>query len=98
MSASQIPNLSTLRRGGPRLRGRGRGGNGSSTTDGQHTGASPAKDEVIQRTDLDAATSRLSAVETGYLDDPFASLLGPRGDASRRLPLMNRGEGLFRFP
>ena len=48
------------------------------------------KDEVIQKTDNDAATSRLSAVETGYLDDPFARLLTP-GQHARRLPLMNRG-------
>jgi [phosphatase 2A protein]-leucine-carboxy methyltransferase len=49
------------------------------------------KDKIIQKTDFDAATSRLSAVECGYLDDPFAKLILPGGYADRRLPLMNRG-------
>ena len=87
MSASQIPNLNSLRRGGSRLRGRGRG----QAPDGSGPSRGLSKDEVIQRTDLDASTSRLSAVETGYLDDPFAVLLTTGGEATRRLPLMNRG-------
>jgi [phosphatase 2A protein]-leucine-carboxy methyltransferase len=89
MSASHIPNLNTLRRGGPRNRGRGRGGLSVAGEDASKQSAL-AKDEVIQKTDTDAATSRLSAVEAGYLDDPFAKLLTP-GQHSRRLPLMNRG-------
>jgi len=88
MSAPQIPNLSSLRRGGLRGRGRGRGGLSSDAGRGRQ---STSKDEVIQRTDQDAATSRLSAVEAGYLDDPFAKLLAPGSGVSRRLPLMNRG-------
>ena len=49
------------------------------------------KDKIIQSTDLDASTSRLSAVEAGYLEDPYAKFMVPGGHAERRLPLMNRG-------
>lgn len=90
MSAPHIPNLNTLRRGGPRSRGGGRGGPIAPISENDTAKSSLAKDEVIQRTDNDAATSRLSAVEAGYLDDPFAKLLTP-GQHARRLPLMNRG-------
>ena len=50
-------------------------------------------DRIIRATDNDAATSRLSAVDAGYLDDPFAHLLYDTSskEISRRLPLMNRG-------
>jgi [phosphatase 2A protein]-leucine-carboxy methyltransferase len=89
MSASHIPNLSTLRRGGPRSRGRGHGGSTVPLNDTTPQSI-PAQDSVIQSTDNDAATSRLSAVATGYLEDPFARLLTP-GQHARRLPLMNRG-------
>ena len=89
MSAPQIPNLNTLRRGAGRGRGRGR----SSPADAAAGQNVPHidKDKIIQRTDFDAATSRLSAVECGYLNDPFAKLILPGGRAERRLPLMNRG-------
>jgi O-methyltransferase involved in polyketide biosynthesis len=90
MSAPHIPNLNTLRRGGLRSRGRGRGGSTVAVGENESLPSSLIKDEVIQKTDNDAATSRLSAVETGYLDDPFARLLTP-GQHARRLPLMNRG-------
>lgn len=87
MAAPRIPNLNTLRRG----RGRGRGGlrgvddNGTRTT---------GKDRVVQGTDNDASVSRLSAVELGYLDDPYATALTDPGNATRRLPIINRGEWL----
>lgn len=91
MSAQQIPNLLTLR-GGPRSRdGRGRGRGRSD-----HHGGSPElqarfqKDRDIQSTDTDAAVSRLSAVNLGYLDDPFASYF-VSGPGTRRLPIINRG-------
>jgi [phosphatase 2A protein]-leucine-carboxy methyltransferase len=89
MSAPQIPHLNTLRRGAGRGRGRGR----SSPADAAAGQNVPHidKDKIIQRTDFDAATSRLSAVECGYLDDPFAKPILPGGRAERRLPLMNRG-------
>jgi O-methyltransferase involved in polyketide biosynthesis len=85
MSPPQIPKLTTLRRGGLRNRGRG-GGLGQ---DGQPR---QSKDEIVQNTDTDAATSRLSAVEAGYLIDPFAKLLSTQDQTPKRLPLMNRGK------
>ncbi|KZF25168.1 leucine carboxyl methyltransferase 1 [Xylona heveae TC161] len=85
MSASQIPNLNTLR--GPRLRGRGRGGGRGVPTGSsdQHSG-----DQVVQHTDQDATVSRLSAVELGYISDPFVKLFVAEG-AQRRFPIINRG-------
>ncbi|KAK5206828.1 carboxy methyl transferase for protein phosphatase 2A [Exophiala xenobiotica] len=90
MSAPAIPNLNTLRRGGLRGRGRGRGAvsvGGAPLTSSkiiQH-------DAIVQNTDNDAATSRLSAVDAGYLEDPYARLMTSGDDVARRLPLMNRG-------
>jgi hypothetical protein len=88
MSGPQIPNLNSLRRGG--LRGRGRGS--LANDHGLSRGKQANKDEIIRNTDNDAATSRISAVEAGYLDDPFARSLYIVGDVVRRLPLMNRGQ------
>ncbi|CAG8155123.1 unnamed protein product [Penicillium olsonii] len=77
---ASIPNLNSLRQG----RGRGRGlGSGNVSR--------PGKDQVVQGTDNDASVSRLSAVELGYLDDPYATALTPPGSATRRLPIINRG-------
>ncbi|KAL4876266.1 S-adenosyl-L-methionine-dependent methyltransferase [Aspergillus karnatakaensis] len=87
MSASQIPNLNTLRRGGARSRFRGRGGHESSSGGP----GSAQKDRVVQGTDNDASVSRLSAVGLGYLEDPFARSLIPQGSETRRLPIINRG-------
>ncbi|QIW96316.1 hypothetical protein AMS68_001834 [Peltaster fructicola] len=88
---SSIPNLNTLRRGrgGPRLRGRRGGG-----TEGHNAEPSEAGslDKIIQRTDNDASSSRLSAVELGYLQDEYARNLTTPGEAApRRYPLINRG-------
>lgn len=94
MSASQIPNLNTLRRGGgrgSRLRGRG-GGSASGDQHGTGSSAASAKDRVVQNTDNDASVSRLSAVELGYLEDPFAKALTAPGPGTRRFPIINRGE------
>ncbi|KKK14741.1 hypothetical protein AOCH_002242, partial [Aspergillus ochraceoroseus] len=90
MSASNIPNLNTLRQGGGRgrLRGRG-GGNEGHGFSSQRSSAN--KDRVVQGTDNDASVSRLSAVGLGYLDDPFARALTPSGLETRRLPIINRG-------
>ncbi|KAL4909630.1 leucine carboxyl methyltransferase 1 [Aspergillus multicolor] len=85
MSAPQIPNLNTLRRGGSRGRFRGRGGHDGSASSLGH------KDRVVQGTDNDASVSRLSAVGLGYLEDPFARALTPMGQETRRLPIINRG-------
>lgn len=100
MSAAQIPNLNSLRRGAGRGRGRGRGGIDNNNHDQQHhhhhsQQSQSRQDLIIQRTDFDAATSRLSAVECGYLTDRFAHLILPPGiQTDRRLPLMNRGTWL----
>ena len=83
MAAPQIPNLNSLRRG----RGRGRGIGRSDGFESRLTG----KDRIVQGTDNDASVSRLSAVELGYLDDPYAAALTPPGSATRRFPIINRG-------
>ncbi|KAJ5738748.1 hypothetical protein N7493_001903 [Penicillium malachiteum] len=85
MAAPHIPNLNTLRRG----RGRGRGG--LRGVDASHGTRTTAKDLVVQGTDNDASVSRLSAVELGYLGDPFAKALTAPENATRRLPIINRG-------
>ncbi|KAK7431421.1 carboxy methyl transferase for protein phosphatase 2A [Neonectria magnoliae] len=88
MSAPSIPNLlSSLRdgRGGRPGRGQGRGAHGPS--------AAITHEAAIQGTDTDAAVSRLSAVDMGYLDDPYAPCFvqSADGPAPRRLPIINRG-------
>lgn len=88
MAASQIPNLNTLRnaRGTGRGGGRGQGGSlGSTSGNGK-----VSQDRIVQQTDRDASVSRLSAVEVGYLDDPFAKYF-VSGEGQRRLPIINRG-------
>ncbi|KAK3991352.1 leucine carboxyl methyltransferase 1 [Cladorrhinum sp. PSN332] len=92
MSAPSIPNLLSLRGTGSRGgRGRSRGGAGTTSS------ASSSHDTTIQGTDTDASVSRLSAVDLGYLTDPFAPLFvqpqpSPSGTATpRRLPIINRG-------
>ncbi|KAL1609583.1 carboxy methyl transferase for protein phosphatase 2A [Nothophoma quercina] len=85
-SSNQIPNLRTLlgsgRGGALRGRGRGRGGHGSSSDE--------VKDNAVKGTDQDAAGSRVSCVELGYLHDPYAKLFATQ-PSTRRLPLLNRG-------
>lgn len=85
MAAPQIPNLNTFRRGSGRPLGRGRGFPPLNDKEDQ-----AAKDKIVQQTDQDASVSRLSAVEVGYLDDPFAKLF-VAGSAQRRFPIINRG-------
>ncbi|OLN88066.1 Leucine carboxyl methyltransferase 1 [Colletotrichum chlorophyti] len=90
MSSNSIPNLLSLRgsRGASRAgRGRGRGGAGSPSSSG------PTHDQTIQGTDDDAAGSRLSAVNVGYLKDPFAHFFvdNMSGPPPRRMPIINRG-------
>lgn len=103
MAAPQIPNLNTLRRGGGglrgRLRGRGRGGSSNGGDDAtsqenkNNAKNAAVKDQIVQNTDNDASVSRLSAVDLGYLDDPFARSLTSSGGGpgSRRFPIINRG-------
>ncbi|KAL1842629.1 hypothetical protein VTJ49DRAFT_4677 [Mycothermus thermophilus] len=87
MSASSIPNLLSLR-GRSGGRGRGFGGRGRGGSSGPGRGLS--HDATIQGTDTDAAVSRLSAVDLGYLSDPFARFF-VQGPPTRRLPIINRG-------
>lgn len=47
-------------------------------------------DRIVQQTDQDAGVSRLSAVESGYLDDPYAHMFTTVGP-QRRFPIINRG-------
>ncbi len=70
-------------------RGRGRGGFGGKVVSSPEEEAA-VKDNIVQQTDLDASLSRLSAVELGYLHDPFAHLF-VSSEPQRRLPIMNRG-------
>ncbi|KAI5463361.1 S-adenosyl-L-methionine-dependent methyltransferase [Mariannaea sp. PMI_226] len=88
MSAPSIPNLlDSLRSGRNSRAGRGRGRGGA------HGPSSISHDATIQGTDTDAAVSRLSAVDLGYLHDPYASYFvqSATGPAPRRLPIINRG-------
>lgn len=93
---ASIPNLNTLRtgRGGPRLRGsrlRGRG-TPSLGDDASPEQETLSKDRIIQQTDYDASSSRLSALELGYLTDPYAkAFLKPGEQIPRRYPIINRG-------
>jgi hypothetical protein len=89
-SSNEIPNLKTLlgnRRGGSALRGRGRGRGGTGGTGEENE---QARDNAVKGTDQDAAGSRVSCVELGYLHDPYARLFATQ-PATRRLPLLNRG-------
>ncbi|KAK8206624.1 carboxy methyl transferase for protein phosphatase 2A [Zalaria obscura] len=92
MAAPQIPNLNTLRgrtrlRGG--LRGRGRGGFGPEDPQSEED-QDAARDKIIQQTDNDASSSRMSAVALGYLDDEYARAF-IQGQIPRRYPIINRG-------
>ncbi|ETS82364.1 hypothetical protein PFICI_04240 [Pestalotiopsis fici W106-1] len=91
MSAPQIPNLLSLRGRGGGLRGRGAGGR-SRGGGFVSPATSHSHDATIQGTDTDASVSRLSAVELGYLQDPFAQyFVQQSGPPVRRLPIINRG-------
>ena len=91
MSAPHIPNLNTPRSSsGPgcapdRLYGNFKNPSSSIVEDERL-----AKDKIVQHTDYDASISRLSAIEVGYLDDPFAKLLLSAGE-QRKFPIINRG-------
>ena len=88
--AQHLPNLNSLRRFGGKGRNQVRGGR-ANQGNGIHRQTDRTKDKIIQNTDDDAATSRLSAVQAGYLNDPFAEYLTSIDNVTRRLPLMNRG-------
>jgi hypothetical protein len=67
------------------MRGRGPPGVGNGDED-------PAsKDSIIQGTDSDALGSRLSAVNAGYLQDPYIRHFYTDGIPPTRFPIINRG-------
>lgn len=86
MSAPQIPNLKTF----PSARGVRMQRRGQLAGTGEERAAN---DKIVQGTDQDASVSRLSAVEAGYLSDPFAKLfVSSETDRwVRRFPIINRG-------
>jgi [phosphatase 2A protein]-leucine-carboxy methyltransferase len=90
MAAPQIPNLNSLRNAHGAGRGRGRGKGGFSGPSSEEDKI--VHDRIVQQTDQDASVSRLSAVEVGYLDDPFARYF-VHGEGQRRYPVINRGSG-----
>ncbi|KAF5624854.1 leucine carboxyl methyltransferase 1 [Fusarium sp. NRRL 52700] len=87
MPAPEIPNLLNSLRSARGGRGRGRGGRAG------HASSAVTHDATIQGTDTDASVSRLSAVDLGYLYDPYAQYFVQSGDGpvARRLPIINRG-------
>lgn len=94
MQRQEIPNLKTLlgnRRGGSsRGRGRGRGDFGAPLERSEAF----LREEAVKGTDQDAAGSRVSCVELGYLHDPYAKVFATQ-PSTRRLPLLNRGMIIF---
>ena len=58
--------------------------------DPDHVDDTQAKDKIVQRTDQDASVSRMSAIEIGYLDDPYARDLVV-DETLKRFPIINRG-------
>lgn len=89
---SSIPNLNTLRtsRGGLRSR---RGGRGAPDDGhGRESDLEAGRDKIIQQTDHDASSSRMSAIQLGYLEDEVAKHLWPAGqEVPKRYPIINRG-------
>lgn len=84
MAAPHIPNLLDTLRSAKASRSR--------RAAEQPTQTAITKDKIVQQTDDDAAGSRLSAVEAGYLDDPFARPFSNLQGSVRRMPIINRGE------
>ncbi|KAK3823661.1 MAG: S-adenosyl-L-methionine-dependent methyltransferase [Linnemannia elongata] len=78
------------RMGGPAAAGAP--GRGPLPPSMMHDEPQVARDDVIKGTDDDAIISKLSAVNLGYLDDPFVKHFVKR--PSRRPPLINRGSYL----
>jgi hypothetical protein len=102
MSAPQIPNLLSLRGRGGRRRGNPSTYGESSTTDPNPNpeAAKLKQDHIVQQTDADANISRLSAVQAGYLEDPFAYEFAPSpapAQGFRRFPIINRGTAAYRL-
>ncbi|KKY26548.1 putative leucine carboxyl methyltransferase superfamily [Diplodia seriata] len=89
MSAPQIPNLlDSLRSGRGGSRGRGRGPRHGPAGRGAHSAES--QDSIVQQTDGDALGSRVSAVDAGFLRDPFIKDFVTE-EVQSRFPIINRG-------
>ncbi|CZT14563.1 related to Leucine carboxyl methyltransferase 1 [Ramularia collo-cygni] len=89
---ASIPPLSSFRsaRRGPRLRG-GRSAPRSGEILSEEE-LEKSRDTIIQQTDNDATSSRMSAVALGYLDDQYAKAFFPQGqEVPKRYPIINRG-------
>ncbi|MCJ1287936.1 carboxy methyl transferase for protein phosphatase 2A [Xylographa opegraphella] len=92
MAAAHIPNLLTSRNARPQGRGRGRNSRELDNDEREEEleSSRARKDKIVQGTDNDANVSRMSAVEVGYLHDPYAKLFATVGQ-QRRFPIINRG-------
>ncbi|KAL6715211.1 carboxy methyl transferase for protein phosphatase 2A [Lecanora helva] len=88
MAAPQIPNLKTLRN--RTVIGRGKGRDNAELSGPASSEDKVSNDRIVQQTDQDASVSRKSAVDLGYLDDPFAKYF-VSGEGQRRFPIINRG-------
>lgn len=74
---------------GDRLAGRGRG---RGTGRGRGINREPVDpDKIIQGTDGDALGSRISAVNAGYLTDPYIVHFYTGQERPTRYPIINRG-------
>ena len=89
-AAPQIPNLLDSLRNRRTARGEGASGLLGAAAR-KASGNGPSSDAAIQQTDDDAAGSRLSAVDIGYLNDPFAHAFTLSKTSVRRMPIINRG-------
>jgi [phosphatase 2A protein]-leucine-carboxy methyltransferase len=90
MSAPGIPDLRSLKFSRPAGRGRGRG-RGQGISGGANPDDPEAQDRIIQGTDQDALGSRLSAVNAGYLKDPYIKYFYKENSQPTRFPIINRG-------
>jgi [phosphatase 2A protein]-leucine-carboxy methyltransferase len=100
MAAPQIPNLLANRTNTPgRFMVRNRGGRGGShgEVDEDPEVVKARKDKIVQGTDTDANISRMSAVNAGYLHDPFAKEFAT-SSTQRRFPIINRGTKAYSNP
>lgn len=101
MAAPTIPNLLTLRKKNAGATGGAVRARSQALRDPMaepEVSAAPdveinraQNDAIVQSTDTDANISRLSAVQAGYLSDPFAQDFAPPGEIARRFPIINRG-------
>lgn len=90
MAAPEIPNLLSMRGNRSRGGGRGRGGPSNISDGGPAAANAVDKEKSVRDTDTDANGSRRSAVDCGYLVDPYVAEFGSNVPV-RRMPIINRG-------